>query len=337
MIYREVLDRVPHIQTESMEYEEWLEKRKESIGGSDAGAIMGYIGEWGSPLTVFLHKKGLAKSKEMSLAAKRGKILEPVIREYMCADYPVIVEKVPYMFYHPKYPFISANIDGVICANDAVFIKGDTHPIQGIGGLEIKTTKSGYGYSENEIPDGHYCQVQHYMAVTGLDWFVLSAYFLESEEIKYYVIRRNDDFISMLMQKEFEFWYNHVITGEWPAAMGIESEEDMITGMFTGGGTIALGDVEKALCREYVELNAQDKEIKKRKEEISTNLKAIIVQTSKGSKEKKISCLAGPYSISWSRYERSSVDSDALREAGLYEKFVKKSETGRFTITEKKG
>jgi putative phage-type endonuclease len=335
MLYQELLDRVTHIQTDNMSYEEWLEKRKGSIGGSDAGAIMGYAGEWGSPLTVFLQKMSYASPKGMSNAAYRGKLLEPVIREYMCAEYPVKLDSVPYMFYHPEHSFISANIDGILYIENPIEINGKE--ISGIGGLEIKTTKTGYGYGENEIPDGHFCQVQHYMAVTGLNWFVLAVYFLENEEVKYYVIERHNDFIADLIKKEVEFWNNHIVANEWPAAIGIDSEEDMITGMFAGGDTIALGEEERALCCEHVELNAQEKEIKKRKDEISTNLKAIIVRKTSGSAERKISCLAGPYTISWLRYETSRVDSDALRQAGLYEKYVKKSETGRFTITEKKG
>jgi predicted phage-related endonuclease len=79
MIYQSILDATPHIPTEGMTYEEWLEKRKGSLGGSDAGAVMG-MNNFESPLTLYLRKKGLVPESEMSRAAKRGKILEPVIR-----------------------------------------------------------------------------------------------------------------------------------------------------------------------------------------------------------------------------------------------------------------
>jgi putative phage-type endonuclease len=336
MIYKSLLDRVAHIPTDTMSYEEWLEKRKGSIGGSDAGAIMGYVGEWGSPLTVFLQKKGYVTAKEMSAAAKRGKILEPVVREYFKEKYPaLIIEKVPYILYHPKYPFISANMDGLIEAGSGCEVAGVK--VKGLGGLEIKSTKTGYGYSADEIPDGHYCQVQHYMAVTGLEWIILEACFLETEEFKSYVIFRDEKFIENLLQKEVDFWHNHMETDEWPAAIGVESEEDMITGMFEGGDTIALGENEKAMCRDYVEANNQAKEADARKKEISTNLKSILVQKQRNGKEPKISALAGPYSISWSRFTKTDIDRDALREAGLYDKYSKKTETWRFMITEKKG
>jgi len=272
----------------------------------------------------------------MSPAAKRGKILEPVIREYLGEQYPgLAVDRLPYMLYHPEFPFMSANLDGVITADSPFDINGKT--IMGTGGLEIKSSKTGYGFGQDEIPDGYYCQVQHYMAVAGLPWFVLAAYFLEKEEISYYVINRNEEFIKGLIREEKAFWENHVLTGEWPAAIGVDEEDEMITGLFEGGSTLILGEQEKELCREYVEANRQYKELEKRKAEISTNLKAVIVRQAQGGGEKKLSALAGPYSISWSRFETSRVDSDALKKAGLYDRFVKKSETGRFMVTKKKG
>jgi len=335
----EILKHCSGVDVSGMSYEDWLEKRKSSIGGSDAGAIMGYVGKWGSPLTVFLVKKGLyIPPKEMSPAAKRGKKLEPVVRDDIIEDYPgITVEKIPYMLYHPEYPFISANLDGVISCPAGTVIDGKA--IEGIGGLEIKTSKSGYGYGDNEIPDGHYCQVQHYMAVTGLGWFVLAVYFMEDEyeETRYYVVCRNDEFIDMLIKKEAEFWRKHMETGEWPAAIGIDAEEEMVTGMFTGGDTIVFDESEREFCRKYAEAHQKEKEAKDEKDRCSVEIKAAIVRKQSGGKEKKISAMAGKYSVSWSRFERSDIDRDALRKAGLYDQFVKKSETGRLTVSEKKG
>jgi putative phage-type endonuclease len=337
MIYDSLLDHCPkHIDVSDMPYEEWLELRKGSIGGSDAGAIMRYIGEWGSPLTVYLNKKGLAIPKDMTAAAKRGKILEPVIREDFGATYSgLTIAKAPFMFYSPDYPFMSANIDGLIMGPETE-INGKK--ISGLGGLEIKTTKTGYGFGKDEIPDGYYCQIQHYEAVTGLQWFVMAVYFLEKEEIGYYVVERNDDFIIKdLIPAEKNFWENYILKDEWPTAAGIDSEEEMLTGMFEGGSSLALGTEEVELCRECVAAKERIKADQEIVDRANTQLKEIIIQRQSGGKEKKISAFAGPYSISWSRFETSRVDSDALKKAGLYEKFVKKSETGRFTVTQKKG
>jgi putative phage-type endonuclease len=338
MIYDPVLEHCPKsINIADMGYEDWLELRKGSIGGSDAGAIMRYVGEWGSPLTVFLDKKGLAKSKEMSPAAKRGKILEPVIREYFGEEYPgITIIKSPYMFYSKEHDFISANLDGFIHAEKPFEINGKT--IEGLGGLEIKSTKTGYGFGADEIPDGYYAQVQHYMAVTGLQWFVMAVYFLENEDIGYYVIGRNDDFINNdLIPAEKDFWENYILKNEWPAAVGIDSEEEMLTGMFEGGSTLTLGEEERELCREYLGAHVRFKEAEDTKKRISITLKEILVKKQSNNGEKKISAIAGGYSISWSRFQQTRLDTEAIKKAGLYDRFAKTSESGALRITEKKG
>jgi len=351
MIYQELLDRIGHVSTDTMSYEEWLEKRRGSIGGSDAGSIMGYNGKWGSPLTVFLQKQGLEKSKDMSPAAKRGKLLEPLIRDWFATDYPsAIIEKVPYMFSPDKdfqiykrpkgeirIPhFMSANIDGVIYTKTPIKIGNEE--CVGLGGLEIKSSRDGYDFGEDEIPDNYYAQVQHYMAVLNLEWIIVSVGILSKEEIVDYIIPRNDEFIADLIAAETKFWNKHILTNIWPAAMGIEGEEEMITGMFEGGTTLVLGDEERELCRKYIESHAKYKEAEAEKERISTELKAAIVKKqSGGSEEKKISAIAGKYTVSWSRYMRHSVDTDALKKAGIYEEYTKEYESGMFRITEKKG
>ncbi|MDR1587596.1 MAG: YqaJ viral recombinase family protein [Treponema sp.] len=338
MVYDAVLNHCPnHRDTDGMSYEEWLELRKGSIGGSDAGAIMKYVGEWGSPLTVFMIKKGIAKAKDMSPAAKRGKKLEPVIRDDAREDYPgLAIERVPCILYHPEHPFMSANLDGVVFAGSPVEVNGKT--IEGLGGLEIKTSKTGYGFGADEIPDGHYCQVQHYMAVTGLKWFVMAAYFLENEEIGYYAIERNDDFIrGDLIPAEKAFWENHMLTGEWPAALGIDEEESMLAGLFEGGSSLVLGEEERELCREYAEARSRKKEAEETMDRASTELKARLVQRQSKNGEKKIYAIAGTYSVSWTRFMRHDVDREAMKKAGIYDQYSKVSESGQFRITEKKG
>jgi predicted phage-related endonuclease len=210
--------------------------------------------------------------------------------------------------------------------------------IEGLGGHEIKSSKTGYGFGDGEVPDTYYAQVQHYMAVLDLPWFLLSVYVLDTEEVRHYPIFRNEEFIKTLIKKEADFWQNYFIPNVMPAAIGIENEEDMITGMFSGGTSpLTLGHEETAMCEEYVELNKRLKELEERKKAISTNLKEVIVQQALPATEKKVSAIAGRYAVSWSRFETTRVDTDALKKAGIYEKFAKTSESGRFAVTEKKG
>jgi putative phage-type endonuclease len=332
-----LLERCSHVSTIGMSNDAWLDKRREGIGGSDAGAILG-MSAYGSPLTVYLQKKNLVPKGETSKAAHRGKILEPMIRAETARDFPELeIEPLPAVLTDPEHPFMSANIDGVIFAKAPVEIRGQA--VEGLGGHEIKSAKTGFGWGEDEIPDAYYAQVQHYMKVTGLPWFVVSVYILDDESLCHYAIRRNDEFVARLVAAETDFWKNYVEADAMPAPLGIDNEDDMITGMFEGANqTIILGERERGLCAEYVLIRDQIKELENRKGVIAITLKeAIVNNAEKNPGELKAQARAGVYSISWSRFKRHDVDSDALKRDGLYEKYAKVSESGRFTITEKKG
>jgi len=340
LVIQAMLERCPNaVNTDTMPYEEWLDLRRNSIGGSDAGSLMLLNGEWGDPYTVYGQKKGWEESKEMSVAAKRGKLLEPVMRDWFAKYYPDLqVIKVPYMFYSKEYPFMSANVDGLIYAKDPITIRGKT--IQGIGGLEIKSSKYGYNFGEDEIPDAYYAQVQHYMVVLGLDWIILYACFLDTEETQVYVILRDEEFIPKLIATEKGFWEGNVIPNIIPAPMGFSCEDDMITGMYDGSATtLNLTDEERKLCGEITNLKEQIDTLKKTQEAAKIDLKTKLTVRAKPSKtERKLSAIGGPYKISWSFFESRHVDTEALKKAGLYDKYCRVTETDRLTVSlDKKG
>lgn len=101
-----------HVFTKNMTSEQWLLARRNGIGGSDAGAVMG-LNKWASPLTVYLDKKGLSHF-DGNRATERGSWLEAPIREKAKKALGVLIEECPYMFTSDINPFMSANIDGLI-------------------------------------------------------------------------------------------------------------------------------------------------------------------------------------------------------------------------------
>jgi putative phage-type endonuclease len=336
MIYQTLLDRCPHISTIGMSNDEWLDKRREGIGGSDAGAIMG-MSAYGSPLTVYLQKKNLVLKGETSRAAHRGKILEPMIRVETVKDFPELeIDTTPVMFFAPESLIMLANIDGVILAKAPVEIRGQS--IEGLGGHEIKSAKTNFGWEEDEIPDAYYCQVQHYMMVTGLPWFLVSVYILDDESLCHYVIRRNEDFIARLDEAERDFWENYLDKDIMPAPLGIDNEDDMITGMFEGSkGPLTLNDEEIALCQRHKDLGDRIKELEAQKDAVDIDFKAKLVTRAKPDKaERKLSATGGGFSVSWSFYQKHSVDSEALKKACLFDHYSKITDCDRMTITAKK-
>jgi putative phage-type endonuclease len=319
------------IDISNMTDEDWRNTRRSYVGGSDAGKIYG-SSKYGSPMTVFFDKKGVVPYVEKN-AARRGKLLEPVVRDFTVRELGVTIEQSKYMFVSKVHTFMSANIDGFFIANTPVVINGVS--VQGFGGHEIKTSKTGDGFAADEVPDDYYCQVQHYMAVTGLLWFILSVYEIMSDDVHHYYIPRNDEFIARLIAAEGDFWENYVLKNVTPAPIGIENEDDLVTGMYSpSDGVIVLSDAELELCKIRSDASAREKAAKEEKEKADIALKLAITSKVAGAHSiGKLSAVAGSYTISWSRFAQRRVDGDLLKKDGLYDKYSKEGESGRFVVS----
>jgi putative phage-type endonuclease len=208
-LYKEMLERCVCIPTGGMSNADWLGLRKTYIGGSDVGAVMG-LSDYGSELTVYLQKKGLVDNRSESPAMRRGKILEPVIRQITQETFPETeIAAVPYVLLSKEEKFRGANLDGVILTPDnGITIEGIK--LHGLGGHEIKSSKTGFG--ADEVPDSYFAQVQHYMDVAGLTWFLLSVFIIETDEVHHYPILKNPEFIKDMRTRESDFWNNYYAT-----------------------------------------------------------------------------------------------------------------------------
>ena len=63
------------ISTKGMSRDEWLERRRKTIGGSDAAGIVG-LSKWASPFSVWADKTGRAEEKAATEAMRQGRDLE---------------------------------------------------------------------------------------------------------------------------------------------------------------------------------------------------------------------------------------------------------------------
>ena len=203
-------------------HDEWLNLRKQGIGGSDAGLIMGkkqYNNK--NIVDLWLEKSGkINKPNETNSAMERGHKLEPFIRQLYAIDNPDMeIREVKELYVHPKYDFIRASLDGEIIL-----------PNGNIGILEIKTTTiHQYSYykelwkneeNNDTIPENYLYQVLHYFLVTDYEFAVLVAdirfkcfednsdTFDLNKQLKTYTIYKNEwmNRIEELKQKEIEFW-----------------------------------------------------------------------------------------------------------------------------------
>jgi putative phage-type endonuclease len=203
--------------------EEWLEHRKQFLGGSDASAVIGVNG-WKSNVDLFLEKTGQVIPEDISDKpnVRFGIDAEPVIRELFKLTYPKY--KVEYIennsWLNDKYPFAAVSHDGWL-----------TEIETGRKGIwECKTTEIVSSMSKEQwagrLPDNYYAQLIHSLMVREDCEFahltaLLTFKFDDKEiyqQIKNYHIERNEvlEDIEYLAQEELKFWES-VKTGKRPA------------------------------------------------------------------------------------------------------------------------
>lgn len=225
--------KIPYISTLNMSREEWLEKRKEGIGGSDAAAIMG-ASPWASPLSVYMDKVGIAPDKPETEAMRQGTDFEDVVAKRFTEDTGIKVQKCNKMFSHPEHAWMKANIDRQLVG------------WEGFCGLECKTTSvyNKTDFAGGAIPPTYYWQCMHYMAVTGAQQWYLAVMVL-SQSFHVFRIERDDKAIETLIAREKEFWEGNVLARVTPYPIGTDADNEAIS-MITAGATemtISIDDI----------------------------------------------------------------------------------------------
>jgi putative phage-type endonuclease len=179
--------------------EEWLSIRGLGIGGSDSSCVVGY-NPYKTSLDLWKEKLGLVPPNFIdNKFTIYGKATEEHIRGIFQADYvdKIKVTHTDEVLVRKDKPYLRASLDGELeVLNDFEFMSywkpyhsKDTDenivpdPIlltEGMKGiLEIKTTEVISSMHKekwhNVIPMNYYCQVLHYLYVTGYDFVILRA------------------------------------------------------------------------------------------------------------------------------------------------------------------
>ena len=151
--------------------DEWLKARKGTIGGSDAGAVLGK-NPWKDNVTLWEELTGRREPEDISGKdlVRYGINAEPHIRALFGLDYPkyTVWYEENNILFNDDYPLCHYSADGMI--------------YEGLrtGVLEIKTsTVSGAvqaaKWKDNHLPDTYYIQVLFGMMMTEADFAVLRA------------------------------------------------------------------------------------------------------------------------------------------------------------------
>lgn len=275
---------IQKISTKGMSREEWLMRRRKTIGGSDAAGIVG-LSRWASPFSVWADKTGRAAEKEDTEAMRQGRDLEDYVARRWMEETGKRVYRLPAMLYHPKYPFAHADVDRMVIGENA--------------GLECKTTFSLdlKQFNGIEFPVQYYAQCVHYLAVTGADrWYL--AVLAYGRGFFTFVLERDQAEIDALMAAEADFW-KLVEQDTPPDADGSEATSAALREIFPiSEQTTADLFGRDTVLREYMRLKEDKKALDTRIGEIENTIKADMGEAESG--------LCGSFHISWKSQNRQT-------------------------------
>lgn len=257
------------VETKSLSREDWLEVRKNGIGGSDAAAAVG-LSPYMSPLELWLIKTGrdanLPRPDPHDTAEPIywGTLLEPIVAASYTKQTNNKVRRVNAVLQHPTIPFMLANVDREVVGNREVQL------------VECKTAgEFGARLWRDGVPEYVQLQVQHQLAVTGKQAADV-AVLLCGQKLEVHRVIRDDVLIARLIELEAAFW-QFVETDTPPPADGSDSADRALRCLYPGaGGTVDFTD-DRKLSATFADLVAVRAEIETR-QQVEAQLKQAIAQ-----------------------------------------------------------
>ncbi|MBD5153720.1 MAG: hypothetical protein HDT15_01240 [Oscillibacter sp.] len=302
--------------TENMPYADWLELRKQGIGGSDASVVCG-ISRYKSPVELWMNKTGQLPDQEAGEAAYWGTQLEPFVRAEFTKRTGIEVRTVNQLLQSEEYPFMLANLDGICEVPDV-----------GTCIFEAKTA-SAYkaGEWEDTIPDEYALQLAHYMAVTGYAGAYI-AVLIGGNTFKWKFIERDEELISMLIELESAFW-DHVQNCTPPPLDGSDASAKFLADRFCDSipqSHITLPDTAVTLLAQYDEACEQLEIVTEQKQRAENLLKEMMGENEVGT--------AGDRIVTWKSMSQERLDSKTLKaeHPALCKKYTNKTSYRRFTV-----
>jgi predicted phage-related endonuclease len=216
--------------------DEWLEARRLSLGGSDAPIVAG-VSHYGSPLSLYCEKLGIAEIEENSNAEylRWGNLLEPLIaNEYAAATKRPLVDHGINLF--------RAGFDFPAHAS----LDREIEPVEGHDGPGVLQIKSSGILSMKQIQEDGIqldwaVQIQHEIAVMNYKWGSFAILMFPSRKLGWVDVERNDRFIDVLLEQERAFT-RRLLDHDPPEPDASEATKKILKALYPkdSGETVAL-------------------------------------------------------------------------------------------------
>ena len=298
---------------------EQKEYRNKGIGGSDAAAVLGQS-KYKTPLDIYKDKIGEGNDFNGNLSTALGDYLETFIMD-MYSDSTGIEFVKPdssVEMVHKDYPWMRCNLD---------FMSKDRSIVG-----EIKYTSNAKAWGDegtDEMPTEYLFQCAHNCIIAesffGVKYNVFPCVVLiqgfGGPQIKEFFYKRNPKLEALIIQKEKEFWLEHVEKEIPPSATtlkdnNISIEQIIDEAVIADETTIDLYEQHKTINEEIKALKDQDEMVK--------------VQIAKSMNEKTtLVNMDGDRLVTWKPQTSNRFDSKRLKidKPDLYQQYVMQSQT----------
>jgi len=255
--------------------DEWLEERKKGMGATDVATIIGAIvpemKAFKTPLDVYMSKKGMAEPTPDNEYMYWGRTLEPIIIDRYERDTGYVVNRTGQEIYrHPEFEHHACSPDGLITNSDPA------------RGLEVKTAGrwaiSDWGPDgSDEIPLPYLIQVQWGLHVTSRKYWDVAA-LITGNDYRVYHIEADQDMIQMLVEEVDKFWKDYILADVPPPPLDTDEQIRFFKKLYpvSDEKLIVATQDHLDLAYEYAGIISQEKDLKKRKEQIKAELIAEI-------------------------------------------------------------
>lgn len=304
------------VKTKNMSKEDWLKHRTGGIGGSDVSVIAG-INPYRSAHQLWLEKTGRIEPVQSdSEYAHFGTLLEPIVRNEFTARTGLKVRAKNMLLQSEEYPFMLANLDGVINENGEMVL------------FEAKTA-SAYKKEvwEEGVPAEYVLQVQHYMAVTGAKKTYVAA-LVGGNHFYYHAVERDEALIAKIIAMEKSFWEINVLGDKEPVPDGLEATTAYFNECFSqsNGETISLPEEVLSICEAYDRISQQLKEMGTEKDALANQLKSYLKEAEVG--------IVGERKVMWKQVKKSGLDTKRLQQEkpDVYTDYLMQSQYRRLTV-----